>query len=138
LDARLLGLVERVCRRLRAAHRVCRTVVLRLRFHDFSRASRSHTLPGPTSDTAAILLALRHLLWESTGVICDRGITLIGVSLSNLADDGALQLELPLGRPRPGLDGAVDRVRERYGSSALVRGVLLGSDPGLTVPLLPD
>jgi DNA polymerase-4 len=67
LHTRLLGLVERVCRRLRAAHRVCRTVVLRLRFHDFSRATRSHTLPGPTSDTAAILLALRHLLWESTG-----------------------------------------------------------------------
>lgn len=138
LDVRLLGLVERVCRRLRAAHRVCRTVVLRLRFHDFSRATRSHTLPGPTSETAAILLALRHLLWESTGLICDRGITLIGVSLSNLDDDVALQLELPFGRARPGLDGAVDRVRERYGSSALTRGVLLGSDPGLTVPLLPD
>ena len=63
-------------------------------------------------------------------MICDRGITLIGISLSNLDDDGSLQLELPLGRPRPGLDGAVDRVRERYGSSALTRGVLLGSDPG--------
>ena len=138
LDARLLGLVERVCRRLRAAHRVCRTVVLRLRFHDFSRATRSHTLPGPTAETAAILFALRHLLHASTEMICDRGITLIGISLSNLDDDGSLQLELPLGRPRPGLDGAVDRVRERYGSSALTRGVLLGSDPGLTVPLLPD
>ncbi|MDT4997118.1 MAG: polymerase [Pseudonocardiales bacterium] len=138
LDARLLGLVERVCRRLRAAHRVCRTVVLRLRFHDFSRATRSHTLPGPTAETAVILCALRHLLHASTELICDRGITLIGISLSNLDDDGSLQLELPLGRPRPGLDGAVDRVRERYGSSALTRGVLLGSDPGLTVPLLPD
>jgi DNA polymerase IV len=138
LDARLLGLVERVCRRLRAAHRVCRTVVLRLRFHDFSRATRSHTLPGPSAETATILLALRHLLHASTEMICDRGITLIGVSLGNLDDDGALQLELPFGRPRPGLDGAVDRVRERYGSSALTRGVLLGSDPGLTVPLLPD
>jgi DNA polymerase-4 len=72
------------------------------------------------------------------GLIRDRGITLIGVSLSNLDDDGAVQLELPLGRPRPGLDGAVDRVRERYGATALTRGVLLGSDPGPTVPLLPD
>ena len=40
-DADLIALVDRLARRLRAAHRVCRTVVLRLRFDDFSRATRS-------------------------------------------------------------------------------------------------
>ena len=42
----LVGLVDRVTRRMRAAGRVGRTVVLRLRFDDFSRATRSHTLPS--------------------------------------------------------------------------------------------
>src|SRR3954451_7667068 len=44
LDAVLVALVDRLARRLRAARRVCRTVVLRLRFDDFSRATRSHTM----------------------------------------------------------------------------------------------
>ena len=44
LDATLVALVDRLGRRLREAHRVCRTVVLRLRFGDFTRATRSQTL----------------------------------------------------------------------------------------------
>ena len=49
LDATLVALVDRIARRLRAARRVCRTVVLRLRFDDFSRATRSHTLSEATA-----------------------------------------------------------------------------------------
>ncbi len=139
LDARLIGLVDRVCRRLRAAHRLCRTVVLRLRFDDFSRATRSHTLPGATSDTAAVLTALRLLLDSCAGLIREQGITLIGLSLANLADADAIQLELPFARHETGsLDGALDRVRDRYGTSSITRGVLLGRAPGLTMPMLPD
>ena len=51
IDATLVGLVDRVTRRMRAARRVGRTVVLRLRFDDFSRATRSHTLPHATAET---------------------------------------------------------------------------------------
>ena len=51
----------------RAPGRVCRTVVLRLRFDDFTRATRSHTLPRPTDDTAAVLAALRALLAADAG-----------------------------------------------------------------------
>jgi DNA polymerase-4 len=144
LDVRLIGLVERVCRRLRAADRVCRTVVLRLRFEDFTRATRSHTLGAPTADTADLLMALRLLLDEARPLIREQGITLIGVSLANLDDARAIQLELPFtrsdGRRRDGrsLDGVVDRVRQRYGSASITRGVLMGTDPGFTVPMLPD
>jgi DNA polymerase-4 len=139
LDARLLSLVERVCRRLRSANRLARTVVLRLRFDDFARATRSHTLPGPTDDTAAVLTALRRLLAGCADLIRERGITLIGITLANLDDADAIQLELPFGGlDVRALDGVVDRVRERYGSASLTRGVLVGTDPGLTVPLLPD
>ena len=49
LDADLVAIVDRVTRRLRAARRVGRTVVLRLRFDDFTRATRSHTLRHATA-----------------------------------------------------------------------------------------
>jgi DNA polymerase-4 len=140
LDATLVGLVERVAPRLRSGRRVCRTVTLRMRFDDFSRATRSHTLPWPTSDTTLLLTGLRRLLVEATPLIRSQGLTLIGVTLGNLDPVGAVQLELPFGAPGGVgvLDGAVDAVRAKYGSAALTRGVLLGRDPGLTVPLLPD
>jgi DNA polymerase-4 len=139
LDVRLIGLVDRVCRRLRAAHRLCRTVVLRLRFDDYARATRSHTLPVATDDTNVVLVALRELLHTCGGLIRERGITLIGVALANLDDGPAVQLELPFDRrDTRSLDDVVDRVRDRYGTSSINRGVLLGVDPGLTAPLLPD
>jgi DNA polymerase IV len=139
LDARLIVLVDRVCRRLRGANRVCRTVVLRLRFDDFSRGTRSHTLAAATDDTAVVLIAFRQLLQANAGLIREQGITLIGVTLSNLDNADAVQLELPFERRSAhDLDSVVDRVRDRYGRAALTRGVLLGVDQGLTVPLLPD
>jgi len=139
LDARLLSLVDRVCRRLRGANRVCRTVSLRLRFDDFNRATRSHTLARPTSDTATILHALQHVLDDCAGLIAERGLTLIGITLLNLENADAIQLELPFARrDSRSLDGVLDQVRDRYGSSALVRGVLLGRRSEISVPLLPD
>jgi DNA polymerase-4 len=139
LDSRLTGLVDRVCRRLRSGHRVCRTVVLRLRFDDFTKATRSHTLASATDDTATLLAALRRLLGDCQGLIAERGITLIGVALANLDDADAIQLELPFQvRDLTGLDAALDRVRDRYGSSSITRGALLGVNQGIAVPLLPD
>jgi DNA polymerase-4 len=68
-----------------------------------------------------------------------RGLTLVGFSLGNLADDAAIQLALPLHRHGGGaLDATLDHVRERFGSTAVTRAALLGRDPGLIVPLLPD
>jgi DNA polymerase IV len=147
LDAVMVGLTDRLSRRLRGADRVCRTVTLRLRFDDFTRATRSHTLPQATADTGAILDAARGLLAATRPLIADQGLTLIGVTLGNLHDDSAVQLPLPFGRaaavpldggPDGGVDGAMDDVRDRFGSSAITRGVLLGRDEGVSVPLLPD
>jgi DNA polymerase-4 len=157
LDAVLVGLVDRVAGRLRAARRVCRTVVIRLRFADFTRATRSHTFAEATAQTSTILLEARGLLREATPLIEAQGLTLLGISLANLADDGAVQLALaldrrrgavaidrrrgpvPLDRPRPAaLDATVDDVRDRFGKSAITRAVLLGRDEGITMPMLPD
>jgi DNA polymerase-4 len=135
--ASLIGLVDRVARRLRAANRICRTVTLRLRFGDYSRATRSHTMPEPTANTEMILVTATELLRAARPLIERRGLTLVGIALSNLADEGAYQLVLPFGRARE-LDAALDRVRDRFGSAAITRGVLVGRDPGITAPLLPD
>jgi DNA polymerase-4 len=134
-----MTVVDRVTRRMRAAHRVGRTVVLRLRFDDLSRATRSHTLPQATADTSAILDAVRTLLVAAMPTIRRDGITLVGVSVSQLDDDRAIQLPLPFDAHCGGaLDAAMDGVRERFGTSALTRAALLGRNHGFTVPLLPD
>jgi DNA polymerase IV len=138
LDAVVVALVDRLARRLRAARRVCRTVVLRLRFDDFSRATRSHTLTEATARTRVILDTARGLMAIAMPMIEHQGVTLIGVALSNLADDRGGQLVLPLDRRAAALDAALDEVRDRFGSGAITRAVLLGRDQGLTMPLLPD
>jgi DNA polymerase IV len=139
VDAALVALVDRVTRRMRAAGRVGRTVVLRLRFADFSRATRSHTLPHATANTETILITARGLLAIAAPMIERRGITLVGVAVSNLEDGGAFQLALAIDRhSSDALDAAIDEVCQRFGSTAVTRAVLLGRRQGLTMPLLPD
>ncbi len=139
LEVFVVGLVDRLARRLRAARRVCRTVVLRLRFGDYTRATRSRTLPESSARTATILAAARRLLSAAMPLVEARGITRIGISLSGLADDGAVQLALPLhAHDEDALDAAVDGVRDRFGAVAITRAVSLGRAPGIAAPRLPD
>ena len=139
LDATLVALVDRVARRMRRAGRVGRTVRLRLRFEDLSRATRSTTLPHGTADTQTILATARRLLAGVLPTLHRRGVTLVGVAVANLQNDAAVQLVLPFDtRSRPALDAALDAVVDRFGTRAVTRAVLLGRDHGLAVPLLPD
>ena len=222
LEVMIIGLADKLARRLRGARRVCKTVTLRLRFDDFERATRSHTLSEATARTEAILAVARDLLVAALPLIRRRGITLIGLTLGSLSDDRAVQLALPVdprrGRPRPkrapppapdpprpsgagppatrpaghpaaqalgrlgragtardgprgrdtdawietwvdatpaaeararddadldappaaSLDATLDELRDRFGSTAVTRAVLLGRDQGISVPLLPD
>jgi DNA polymerase IV len=139
LDTDLIALVDRVTRRMRKAGRVGRTVVLRLRFDDFTRATRSHTLLQSTSSTETVLRTARGLLDEALPMLEQRGVTLVGISVANLDDALPRQLALALeGRTASELDEAIDSVRERFGSRAITRGVLVGRSEGIEMPLLPD
>jgi DNA polymerase-4 len=142
LDESLISLVDHVCRRLRRARRIGRTVVLRLRFDDFSRATRSHTLPFPTAETALILTAVRGLLRQAMPRIRTDGVTLVGVAVANLADEDPLQLELPFTEHAAvttrALDRSVDAVRDRFGTASLTRATLMRHGPAASVPRLPD
>ena len=139
LDAVLAGLVDRVGRRMRAAGRTGRTVVLRLRFADFARATRSRTLPIPTARGATLLKVSRGLLAEAMPMIRDRGISLLGVTVANLDGDAGRQLELPLfGDADGSLDAAMDQVWEKFGREALTRAGLVRRGGGIEMPTLPE
>jgi DNA polymerase-4 len=141
IDAVVLTLIDRITARMRAAGRTGRTVVLRLRFDDFTRATRSRTLPFATSSTQPILATARQLVAAAAPAIAERGLTLVGFAVSGIDRSGTQQLSLPFteAQMRPlAIDAAVDEVRRRYGKSALTRAVLVGRDPGLEMPHLPD
>lgn len=143
VDAVVVNLVDRIIRRMRTAGRTGRTVVLRLRFDDFGRATRSHTMPRATASTDTVLEAARRLVAGAGPLIAERGLTLIGFAVCNIDREGAQQLELPFGHTVAAddsltIDLAIDRVRGRYGNAALTRGVLVGRDPGMEMPTLPD
>ena len=138
IDSSVIAIVDRVARRLRAGRRRCRTVVLRLRFDDFTRATRSLTMPRSTYESRTILDASRSLLAAAMPLIESRGITLVGISLTNLEDADRIQLTLTDDWRPDALDAAVDEARDRFGSRAITRAVLVGRDPGISMPLLPD
>jgi len=142
LDAVLGGIVDRVTHRLRQSNRVGRTVVLRFRYDDFTRATRSRTLTEATSDTALLLRACTHLLESMKPTIAEKGITLLGLSITNLSDAGAIQLALPFSElafaDGTSLDVSLDSIREKFGTSSIGRATNVGRDMGLSVPMLPD
>jgi DNA polymerase-4 len=139
VDTSLVALVDRVTQRMRAAGRVGRTVTLRLRFDDFSRATRAHTLCQATAQSHTILTTVRDLMSTAKPMIERQGLTLVGISVGNLEDDSAIQLALPFDRQsNVALDAALDGVRDRFGSDAVTRAVLLGKNTGWSMPMLPD
>lgn len=141
MEAVLAGLADRVGRRLRRKDRAGSTITVRVRFPGPRSITRSHTLRWPTYSTPALASVGKALL-ERALDNQPRPVTLIGISVSNLASDRFVQLELAFDGgdvTRPGsraaavmasLDEEVDRIRERYGNSALQLGAR--SDRGLS------
>ncbi len=123
-----------------AAGRVGRTVVLRLRFDDYSRATRSHTLARATADTHTILAAMRALLQDALPLIERRGPDarrVVGREPGRRRRPSSSSL--PLDPYADGaLDASLDEIRRRFGAKAVTRAVLLGRELGPSVPLLPD
>src|SRR6201993_2163556 len=119
IDAVVINLIDRITGRMRAAGRTGRTVTLRLRFNDFGRATRSHTLAGATASTQTILATARALVASAAPLTAERGLTLIGFAVSGISAidrSGAEQLMLPFAgeQRQPAIvDAAVDLVRRR-------------------------
>jgi DNA polymerase-4 len=128
-------LADRVAGRLRESGRAGRTVSVRVRFAQLRSVTRSRTLPAPVSATLTIAEVATRLVWAAMADHpAEREITLLAVSVSNLRDETALQLELPVTGPDPapelhpgsetgagrwGVDRSVDAIRAKFG-----RGVI--------------
>lgn len=138
IEATLDALVDRVTRRMRGAHRAGRTVTVRLRFDDFGRATRSRSLLKATLQTRVIAATARDLLHEARELIAVRGLTLVGVAVSNLDGDGHVQPSLFDDAGDDRLDVAMDAVRDRFGSTSLSRAATIGRELSPSVPILPD
>ncbi|MBW9111563.1 DNA polymerase IV [Microbacterium ureisolvens] len=139
LEVILTQIVDRLARRLRDGDRVCRTVVLRLRYGDYTKATRSRSFRSPTDRTALILAVAQGLLAVAQPEIAERGITLIGVSLSQLGRVDGVPPELPIDwDDGVRLDTVLDAVRDRFGAASVSRAAQLGRDPGWSTPLLPE
>ena len=139
LDLILTQIVDRLARRLRDGDRVCRSVVLRLRFGDFAKATRSRTLGSATDRTAILLAVARTLLAAAGPEITERGVTLIGLSLSHLDHTDRVQPELPIDwGDEERLDTVLDTLRDRFGATSVSRAVQMGRDPGWSSPILPE
>ena len=128
------ALLDGVARRLRGASVVGHTVVLRLRFDDFTRVTRSSTLAAPTADTEPLREALRRLLADAQPMIDARGLTLVGLAVANLSDADAVQLPPAVRRwnrrrPRP---------RARRGAGPLRRPVDRARRPARPRPRVVD
>jgi DNA polymerase-4 len=135
----LRRIIDRVTSRMRGAERVGRTVTLRFRFDDFTRATRSHSLPCPTAATALVQQVAFVLLDIAWPMIDERGLTLIGVSVGNLENESAVQMALPFERADVAvLDTTIDAIRDKFGGASLTRADRIGSDVSVGVPLLPD
>jgi len=122
LEATLAHLAEKVARRLREHGLHARTIQLKLRYSDFSTITRAHSLAAPTQLDIDLIEQSRRLLhanWERP-----REIRLIGIHASGFEQDVG-QLDLMDGgrneRWRQALEAA-DRLRDRYGESAVALG----------------
>ena len=139
IDVVLWRLVDRVAGRMRRADRVGRTITVRLRFGDLTRATRSHSLSDATSATAVVHATAAGVLDAAWPLIEARGISLLGISVGSLADRDAVQLVLPFERCEADeLDTVLDAVHERFGRTALGRATTMRGDPGTQLPMLPD
>ena len=137
LEPVLGALVDRVTRRARRAGMGGRTVVLRLRFEDFARASRSRTMHRSTASSESVLATARMLLASAQPFIDGRPLTLLGLALTNLErDSGQLSLAFER-RDRAALDSALDEIRDRFGAGTVSRAAFLDSDDSLAAWLMP-
>jgi DNA polymerase-4 len=129
LESTLERLSEMVGRRLREGRVHARTLQLKLRYSDFTTLTRAHTLPAPTQLDVEIYQQVRRLLhdnWQR-----GRAVRLLGVQASNLeAEAPGEQMELLDGsrneRWRSALS-AVDRMRDKFGESAVSLGGAMSS-----------
>ncbi len=125
LEQTLWNLTEKVSARLKANALAGATVTLKLKSADFKLRTRAQALGAPTQLAARIFAAGRELLRREVGPTRFR---LIGIGVSSLEDADGADLADLLDRRGAQAEHAVDRLREKYGRDAVVKGLALEDD----------
>ena len=125
LELRLWRLSEKVSARLKAGTLAGSTVTLKLKTADFRIRTRAQSLGRPTQLAARIFAVGRELLARETDGTMFR---LIGIGVTSLDDaDGADFADL-IDRRTAEAEQAIDRLRERFGDEAVIKGLAFDSD----------
>ena len=122
LQAELARLADRTSTRLRSKGLVASCVTVKIRRHDFTTFTRQRRVTPATNDSGAIGRVARELL--STWLGDNRGarIRLLGVGVSQLSLAEQLDLfSAPTPNAASKLDGALDAIRQKFGSHAVTR-----------------
>jgi DNA polymerase-4 len=125
LEQHLWDLTERVSARLKANALAGSTVTLKLKSADFKTRTRARSVGHPTQLAARIFAAGRDLLSHE---VSQTRYRLIGIGVSSLSDATGDDLSDLIDRRVAGAELAVDRLREKFGKDAVVKGITLGDD----------
>lgn len=129
LHRQLLHLSDRTTSRLRHAQMMARTVVLTVRFSDFTTITRSRTMARPTDVTHEVY-ATAVMLYQALGLQRVR-IRLLGVRVEGLTDSETTPVQARLDEPLHGwreAERAVDRAVDRFGQQAVRPASLINND----------
>jgi len=122
LELTLWELTEKVSARLKAAHLSGSTVTLKLKTADFKTRTRARSLPVPTQLAGRIFAAGRDMLRNEVGGTRYR---LIGIGVSSLEDAIGEDLSDLIDRRGALAEHAVDKLREKFGKAAVVKGLAI-------------
>jgi DNA polymerase-4 len=122
LEANLHNLCQEVCQELRSQNKRAKCVAIKLRYADFKTITRQVTLQE-ASDVTRVVFATAQQLLSKTLAQQEKPIRLIGIRVSSLAGE---EKQLPMFDPRVAkfghLDQAVDKIRKKYGPTAIKTG----------------
>ena len=140
----LLTLADSVASRIRKADSLAYMISVEVKYNTFVKSSHQTTLATPTNTSDTIYRTACHLfdeLWDGTpvrllGIRCSKLVapdepvqmSLLDYNFNidkNVAENSNLHSSIPSEEKNKRLDSALDSIRKRYGSSAVVRGSML-------------
>ena len=122
LEQTLWELTEKVSARLKAAGLSGSTVTLKLKSADFKTRTRARSLAAPTQLAGRIFAEGRDMLTNEVGATRFR---LIGIGVSHLVESDGEDLSDLLDRRGALAEHAVDKLREKFGKAAVVKGLAI-------------
>ena len=131
IQRELLQLSVMVAGRLRRKHLLGKTITLKVKYHDFKQITRSSTIDEYIADSKRIykeVLQLQRKTEAGKKPVRLLGISVSGLQQENDSEQQFLFPEMQAGRKRKEINKALDAIQEKFGSTAILPGRLLGGD----------